>query len=358
MRSMESLESEGFHTFNMKNKKLYIAVVLLVVLVIFPLSSLFYYKTALNRPAQGHKEATFEIIEGESVSSIAKRLLEDELINSQFLFKAHVVSKGLHTKIQAGIYRVSAGSSVAELSDMFQHGTNDIRITFLEGWRVEEYARAAAQTFRRVDYTEFLTLAIEKEGFLFPDTYFFNVDVSEEEIVDTLTETFREKTKLTLKEKKLVEAGFTLEEAVIFGSLVEREISDDEDRPVVAGIIIKRWQEGGLLGVDATTQYSAARLKVCNPITAVVCPTVEEAMIIDWWPEELSSEDLAWDSPYNTRKNAGLPPKPIANPGLSALEAVMNYTETPYRYYLTDENGITHYAVTLEEHNRNVSQHL
>ena len=342
----------------MKNKKLYIAVTLLLVLVVFPVLFHFYYQAALNRPAQGHKETTFQIMEGESVSSIAKRLSADELINSQFLFKVHVVSQGLHTQIQAGIYRIPAGSSVAVLSEMFQHGTNDIRITFLEGWRVEEYAREAAETFKKVDYAEFLGLAKEKEGFLFPDTYFFNVDVSEVEIVATLTETFKEKTELTLKKKKLAEAGFTLEEAVIFGSLVEREVSDDEDRPVVAGILIKRWRAGGLLGVDATTQYAVARLRVCNPITATVCPTVGEAMILDWWPKELSAEDLVWDSPYNTRKNAGLPPKPIASPGLSALEAVMNYTETPYNYYLTDENGITHYAITLEEHNRNVSQHL
>jgi len=355
---MEGTDPSGFHTLNMKNRKLYIAGILFFALVVFPLLSLFYYKAALNRPAQGHKEATFEILDGESVSSIAQRLSEDELINSQFLFKAHVVSQRLHTKIQAGVYRVPAGSSVADLAEMFQHGTNDIRMTFLEGWRVEEYARAASEMFKKIDYTEFLKLAKEKEGFLFPDTYFFNIDVTEEEIVETLTETFKEKTSLTLKEKKLAEAGVTLDEAVIFASIVEREVSDEEDRPVVAGILMKRWKEGRLLGADATTQYAVAHLRVCDPITAAVCPTAEEAMIIDWWPEELTSEDLSWDSPYNTRKNPGLPPKPIANPGISALEAVLNYTETPYNYYLTDENGITHYAVTLEEHNRNVSQHL
>lgn len=355
---MESLDSSKFHLLNMKYKKWYIAGALFLLLMVFPVLFLTYYRTALNRPAQGHKEAAFEIFEGEAVSSIAERLSAEELINSQFLFKAHLVSRGLHTKIQAGHYRISAGSSVVELAELFQHGTNDVRITFLEGWRVEEYAREASEAFKKVDYVEFLKLAKEKEGFLFPDTYLFNIEVSEEEIVETLVETFRDKTTLTLKEKKLNAVGLTLDEAVTFASIVEREVADDEDRPVVAGILIKRWEDGDLIGADATTQYAIAHLRVCDPVVAVVCPTVEQAMVIDWWPKELSGGDLIWDSPYNTRKNVGLPPKPIANPGLSALEAVLNYVETPFSYYLTDDNGITHYADTLEEHKRNVALFL
>ncbi|MBT7350400.1 endolytic transglycosylase MltG [candidate division WWE3 bacterium] len=355
---MEELDPSKFHTLNMKYKKMYIAGVLLLVLVVVPLVSFMYYKAALTRPAQGHKEASFEIFDGESVSSIADRLYEGALINSSFLFKAHLVSQGLHTQIQAGIYRISAGSTIDDLSELFLHGTNDIAITFLEGWRAEEYARHAAASFKKVDYQDFLALSREKEGYLFPDTYFFKIDTSEEKIVEVLKETFEEKTSGLIRQKDLDVIGLTELEVITFASIVEREVFDENDRPVVAGILIDRFKNGELIGADATTQYATAHLRICNPIAAVLCPTAEEAAVLDWWPADITLDELNWDSPYNTRKNVGLPPKPISNPSISAIESVLNYQETPYNFYLTDDNGITHYAVTLDEHNENVARHL
>ncbi len=344
---MENIDSSKFHTINMKYKKFYIALGFVLLLVVLPALTYTYYNIALNRPAQGFKEAQFQIDEGETVSSIGDRLHAQGLVNSDFLFKAHLLSQGLHTKIQAGVYNIPAGASVAELAEIFQHGTNDASITFIEGWRVEEYALAASEQFENVDYNEFLTLAKDKEGFLFPDTYFFNSDVDEEEIVELLAVTFEEKTVDILTPRALEAASLTKTEAVIFASIVEREVFDEEDRPVVAGILINRWKNGEALGADATTQYAVASLQ-----------TEEDARLLIWWPKELTADDLAYDSPYNTRLHAGLPPTPISNPGAQAIEAVLNYTDTPYNYYLTDENGITHYATTLEEHNRNISEKL
>ncbi|OGC47450.1 hypothetical protein A2886_03435 [candidate division WWE3 bacterium RIFCSPHIGHO2_01_FULL_42_13] len=364
---MENIDSSKFHTLNMKYKKFYIALGFVLLLVVLPALTYTYYNIALNRPAQGFKEAQFQIEEGEAISSIASRLHAQGLVNSDFLFKVHLFSQGLHTKIQAGVYNIPAGASVAELALIFQHGTNDASITFIEGWRVEEYALAASEQFENVDYNEFLTLAKDKEGFLFPDTYFFNADVDEEEIVELLGITFEEKTAGILAPRALEAAGLTKTEAIIFASIVEREVSDEEDRPVVAGILIKRWKNDELLGADATTQYAVAALQVCAPAdgmevelwTLEDCwPAEEDAKLVNWWPRELTAGDLAYDSPYNTRVHAGLPPTPISNPGAQAIEAVLNYTDTPYNYYLTDKNGITHYATTLEEHNKNVSEKL
>src|SRR3989338_5515505 len=103
---MESPDSSKFHTLNMKYKNLYIALGLVLFLVILPALTYTYYNIALNRPAQGFKEAQFRIEEGESVSSIAERLHAQSLVNSDFLFKVHLLSKGLHTKIQAGVYNI------------------------------------------------------------------------------------------------------------------------------------------------------------------------------------------------------------------------------------------------------------
>lgn len=355
---MENLDPKKYHTLSPQNIKMLTAIGL-VALLFMPFLGYKYYKLGLMRENQGFKETTFEIFEGESVSSVAARLYEEELVNSEFLFKAHMISSGLHTGIQAGVYNIPAGASIYELGQLFQHGTNDVQITFLEGWRAEEYALLAAEKFRKVDYQTFLTLAKDDEGYLFPDTYFFNVDANEEQILDKLTKNFNSKTALLLKSDELEDLGLTRDEVITFASIVEREVNREEDRPIVAGILIKRWKNGELIGADATTQYAIADLEVCGSVEQnSTCPSQEEAALIDWWPQELSKSDLDFESPYNTRKVLGLPPAPISNPGISSIESVLNYRETSYNYYLTDANGVTHYANTIDEHNRNVYEYL
>ena len=176
---MDELDSKKFHVITKPQKKWAIIVGLIIVLLALPPVAYKYYQFAINRTSQGFKEAQFEISEGEAVSTIAQRLYTQDLVNSEFLFKAYLISRGLHTKIQAGIYQIPAGSSVIELSEIFQHGTNDVTITFLEGWRVEEYARIAEERLHKIDYGEVVRLSKKYEGFLFPDTYFFNKDVKE-----------------------------------------------------------------------------------------------------------------------------------------------------------------------------------
>lgn len=358
IRCMENLDPKKYHSLSPTNRKILITVFVFILLLI-PLLGAKFYKYALNRENQGFKETTFEISDGEAVSSVARRLYEEELVNSEFLFKAHMITSGLHTSIQAGLYNIPVGASIYELGELFQHGTNDVQVTFLEGWRAEEFAIEASEKFKKIDYQSFLNLAKEKEGYLFPDTYFFNIETTEEQVIEKLTSTYKNKTSQLLRKKDLDELGLTEEQAIIFASIVEREVSKEDDRKVVAGILINRWKNGELIGADATTQYAVATLHVCaNTEIDTKCPNEEEAKLIEWWPSELSKEDLENESPYNTRKVIGLPPAPIANPSLSSIEAVMNYMDTSYNYYLTDENGMTHYAITLEEHNRNVYEYL
>jgi UPF0755 protein len=139
--------------------------------------------------------------------------------------------------------------------------------------------------------------------------------------------------------------------------LVEREVFNETDRPIVAGILIKRWKEGMKLDVDATTQYAIAINKLCKS-EGYCIPTLEEFMQLEWWAKKLTQEDLNFDSPYNTRLKVGLPPAPIAAVSTSALNAVLNYQTTPYYFYLTDVNGVAHYAKTLAEHNANITKYL
>lgn len=364
--SAEELDPEKYHKINLmepKTRKITAAITLFLVFIAFPLLFLGYYKVAVNRPSQTRDELTVVIESGEGVSSIAAKLYVEKAINSEFLFKLFLVVNRMQDKIQAGTYVIPAGTTTAELAELLQHGTNDKMITFLEGWRAEEYSKAASDTYDKIDYTEFLNLAKDMEGYLFPDTYEFVNDVTEQEMLDTLRDNFNVKAKGGLTEEALEKVGLTENEAIIFASIVEREVHTEEDRPIVAGILIKRWNEGMQLDADATTQYAiAARRYGCdteeNGQVQEICPDEEHIPDVDWWPDNLTQEELDYESPYNTRAVVGLPPAPIANPSLSAINAVLQPAETNYYYYLTDGDGITHYAETLDEHQQNIINFL
>lgn len=353
------LDPEKFHVLSSKQKLLVVLGILLFLLVIAPVLGYFYYNAAINRPSQLTKDMTFEIKKGDGLGEVGDSLYANGLINSKFLFFIYSRMSGEDKTIQAGVYKVPQGTSLVSLVELFQHGTNDVRITFLEGWRVEEFAREASKRFDKVDYHSFIKLAQPFEGYLFPDTYNFNVDATEQDILDTLVSTYTKKTEDILTSQALTKAGLDKAQTVIFASIVEREIHDEKERPVVAGILINRWKNGELLGADATTQYAVASQKLgCKDISTDICPDDSQEVSAEWWAKDLTVQDLDSASPFNTRKVSGLPPAPISNPGLSSLKAVVNYETTPYTFYLTDKDGVVHYAKTLDEHNANISRYL
>lgn len=355
----EELDPKKFHILTPKKQKILALIIFALFFIIGPILGSFYYKFAINRPSQITKEITLEIKSGESLDEIAGKLYSQGLLNSEILFKIYVIANKLDNKIQAGVYTIPAGTTVVQLTDILQHGTNDLAITFLEGWRVEEFALKANTNLNDVDYENFVALAGPSEGYLFPDTYYLNINISEKELLDVLRNNFEEKTRDVLTDEALQNVGLTKEQAVIFASIVEREVAKEDDRPIVAGILIKRWKNGELIGADATTQYAVAKIKVgCELNSRHICPSDDDAQQVQWWPKNLTIDDLNMDSPYNTRKVSGLPPTPISNPGISALKAVLNPVFTDYNYYLTDSEGITHYARTLEEHTANISNYL
>lgn len=366
--SPEPMDPDKYHIIGPKQIRPFLLIVLLMLLLLVPPVAWSYYKFAVFRPSQTAKEVTFEIKQGESLTEIASRLGDTEAINSDFLFMVYVLANKLDKSIQAGIYTIPAGSNIVDVAAKFQHGVNDIDITFIEGWRVEEYARAAVQKYNKIDYKEFLMLALKKEGYLFPDTYSFNKDVNEREMIEALENNFNKKTKEIVTQENLQGAGLTKEQAVIFASIVEREMRDADDRPKIAGILIKRWRNGMKLDADATTQYAVVLDRICpspedfeeRVINSFCSYYVEpsELLEIDWWPKGLTQDEIDVENPYNTRKVLGLPPAPISSFSQSSLEAVVNYEETEYWYYLTDDRGVTHYAETLEEHNQNIVKFL
>lgn len=346
-----------YHVLTPKKKRIIVAGLLFFFLVIVPTLFFFYYKAAINRPSQTDKEITLEIGSGNSVFEIASMLGDKGAINSPFLFVLHVFLNKSELSIQAGTYTIKAGTPLVELVKQLSHGTNDITVTFIEGWRVEEFARLATKRLPNIDYVSFVNAASGLEGYLFPDTYFISKDSNEEELVKLLKDTFDRKTASVLTEEIIKKSGFSKEQLVILASIVEREVSSEADRPVVAGILIKRFREGVKLDADATVQYSVALKRLCKG-DGYCIPTLEQFLELNWWPSDLTSEELKIDSLYNTREKVGLPPTPISSVSLSSLKAVIEPQTTPYYFYLTDTTGVTHYAKTLVEHNANIVKYL
>lgn len=358
----EPMDPEKYHVLNPDQKRNLILVLLLMLLLTVPTVAYFYYSFAIYRPSQTDKEITFEIKSGDNVSQISQSLYDKGALNSKYLFNFYIIFHKLDKKIQAGVYKIKAGNSIVDLAQLFQHGTNDIRVTFLEGWRVEEFAREATQKFSNVEYEDFVVLAKEYEGYLFPDTYFFNANITTTGLIEELRNFFDKKTKAIFDQGKLNTLQLTKAQTIILASLIEREVPNKDDKKLIAGILLKRLRNKEMLGVDATVQYIAAPLRYgCQTYLADssrICPTDKAALSAMWWPDDITLSELDLDSVYNTRKKVGLPPAPISSFSISSLNAVLEPKESDYNYYLHDKEGKIHFAKTLAEHEGNIQKYL
>ncbi|MCL5003805.1 MAG: endolytic transglycosylase MltG [Patescibacteria group bacterium] len=324
----------------------------LVVLAAFLLGGYAYYKISVTRTNYGQSGlAEFVVRPGEHVYEIADELRQAQLINSASAFKLYVRLHDLESKLQAGYYRLPRTLSIVQIVDVLQHGKFDVRLTFPEGWRREEMADYAARQLADPSfYEDFLKASQGLDGYLFPDTYIVPHDIKAADLVRVMNNTFKEKYSQSIGGQDN-STNLSQKDIIILSSIVEREARKDEDRPIIAGILLKRLQSGWPLEADATVQYAVASQKLANL-------SFENLENFEFWPGEISLNDLKIDSPYNTRQHLGLPPSPICNPGLPSIKAVYQSVETPYWFYLTDKQGITHFAQTLAEHNRNIQKYL
>jgi UPF0755 protein len=310
----------------------------MMIIFIF-MGVLFFINGILPVNKNDKKTKIFVISQGESIDSITKNLFRSNLIRSRLVFRAIIIQLGIKKSVQAGDFRLSPSMNAYEIARSLTHGTLDKWVTIIEGLRKEEIADIISSTIK-FSKTEFINKA--REGYLFPDTYLIPKDASAETVISILENNFDKKFTDDLKSKGL-KKNLSPEEFVIFASLVEKEGRSDRDRLEVASIILKRLNVGMKLDIDATLQY------------ALGYQPKEKT----WWKKSLTNYDKSISSPYNTYKNAGLPPGPICNPGLSSMIAVANADpDTPYLYYMHDEKGIPHYARTLEEQNSNINRYL
>ena len=215
-------------------------------------------------------------------------------------------------------------------------------VTIVEGIRREEIAWQLKQEMG-VDIQEFLSISEGQEGFLFPDTYLFPQGAAGQKVISLMMDNFEKKTESLWSQVE--KNDLTQKQVLILASLVEREAKKDQDRALVAGILVKRWQSDWSLQIDATVQYAKASKD---------CSVEKECR---WWPI-VSGEDLKMASSYNTYENRGLPSGPICNPSLSSIKAVVNYQPSEYWFYLSDSQGKIHFSKSLEEHQANIRKYL
>jgi UPF0755 protein len=269
------------------------------------------------------------VAKGDGVREIAKNLKDAGLVRNQvafFLLERFFVKE----KPQAGSFKLSPALSANEIAQKLTVGTEDTWVTIPEGWRSEEILEYLAKVLPGFSQNVSVTDWRGSEGKLFPETYLVPKMVMPGAMKQIFLETFDRKIDFPVSKEQL-----------ILASIVEREARTETDRPKVASVLLNRLQIGMKLDVDATVQYAIGY-------------TAKDG----WWRKELTIDDLKFQSPYNTYENAGLPPGPICNPGLSSIRAAISPAATKYLYYLTDKNGVTHFATTLEEHNANVAKYL
>jgi len=312
-----------------------------VFLLLAVLSGLFWWAWAGRSVCEKNcQPQIFVIKKGEGLSEIAQKLEDQGLVRSSFFFQIEATRLGVVRKIQAGDFRLNSSMMPSEIARLLTHGTLDRWVTIIEGLRREEIAEKLVDQLGGKDSKfskeEFLEKTIGLEGRLFPDTYLFPKEATAERIISFMNLNFEKKT-----------AGLLLkEEDLILASLIEREVRGANDQPIVAGILLKRLKASWPLQVDAAVQYAKAT-RQCRGKDGCV-----------WWPKGLTKADLKIDSSYNTYLYQGLPPTPICNPGLSSIKAAASPILTDYWYYLSDREGKMHYAVTLEEHNKNIQKYL
>jgi UPF0755 protein len=328
------------------------AAVVLVVLVAVLGAALFgWYTARLNRPFQGYPagEQFVEVPSGLGVTAIGRRLVAAGVVPDLLTYRLAVRMRRGERSLKAGEYRFDRPLSPLAVVDRLVRGDVYLRaITFPEGLTIRDMAErfelggfGPAGAFHEAARDASLVRGLDPhapdlEGYLFPDTYRLPRQASAADLVREMVRRFEE----VFGEAHRAAAaarGLSVREVVTLASLVEKETALAEERPIVAGVYANRLRIGMGLQCDPTVIYALQRA--------------------GRWNGNLTRADLAYESPYNTYRYAGLPPGPIAAPGKGALDAALAPAGVPYLYFVSRNDGSHVFSTTLREHNAAVRQY-
>ncbi len=319
-------------------------VILIALFLLLMVTVILGFILFLILPADKH--GTDEIIiinEGMSLGEVAKVLEDKALIRNKSLFILWVRVMGHSRRIKAGEYMMSRQMTPYNIIDIVTRGAIiSHSVTIPEGYSLVQIAELFAEK-GLVDKQEFLALAMNpdfikkygipgqcSEGYLYPDTYQFGRGLSAQLIIDTMVTRFWE--SVSPYQELLNKSGMTWNEVITLASIVEKETGRGEERPIIASVFLNRLKKAMRLESDPTVIYG-----------------------IENFNGNLTRDDLSTQTPYNTYIIRGLPPSPIANPGLNAIMAVLNPAQTDYLYFVSKNDGSHFFSKTLKEHNQAVT---
>ncbi len=328
-----------------------------ILLLIFVIGGWFAFA---QRPvSRDANTVVVEIASGQSVRSIAQKLKDARIIRNAQVLTVYVFLHGVSGKLQAGTYKLSPSMNLPTIVQGIAFGkaiSNETIIQIPEGWNSEEIGSYLEKKglFRAADWNAVIsttdirsilpdaTFSIlsdkpataNLEGYLFPDTYRVFRHSTPADIIGRMLANAQAKIGGEL-ETTIRQQGKTVFEILTLSSIIEKEIKTEPDRRLAADVFYKRMQAGIALQADATLTF-----------------------ILHKTSAELTTDDLKFDSPYNTYINRGLPPGPISNPGLVSIRSAVYPEPNPYYYFLTKDDGSAVFSTTLDEHNENKMKYL
>ena len=309
---------------------------LLIVLLVLAAAATVYLLDSDRHPLPASR-VLVDIPAGTGSAGIAARLESAGVLRSRYLFLLQRKISG--GTLKAGVYRFDKAQTVLEMYAHIAHGdVYTIPVVIPEGFNLFDIAHAvetaglapapvflAAARSDTALIADFSPRATSLEGFLFPDTYRFSPHATPAQMLAAMVHRFRQQAATVG-----VAGGPDAVRVVTLASLIEKEVHFDTERPLVAGVFMNRLALGMPLATDPAVIYAA--------------------LLAGRWRGTIYQSDLDADSPYNTYRHAGLPPGPIANPGLAALRAAIHPATTPFLYFVADADGSTSFSATLAEH--------
>lgn len=310
---------------------------------------------ALNQPAGSDPTPIeFTITPGESLNAIANRLVQLGLIADPELFRRYLQYNRLDQGIEAGNFTLNLTMNIPQIAEALQQGRREeLTVTVPEGKRLEEVAQIVASQVTQIDATEFLALARDAslwkaefsflsdvpdggslEGFLFPDTYRLPLETNARDLIERMLRNFDAKVSPQMRADAQA-AGRSLWDVTRLASIVEREAVVAEERPLIAGVYLNRLRQNMALDADPTIQYALGESREPG----------------NWWPNLTLEDYQGVVATYNTYLNPGLPPGPIANAGLSSIQAVIYPQASDFFFFRAScsQDGTHRFARTLEE---------
>ncbi|MBV9158976.1 MAG: endolytic transglycosylase MltG [Candidatus Kaiserbacteria bacterium] len=300
---------------------------IIVILVVGSLAT-FSYLYFIQPPDSFPVDQLVSVPEGASLKDISVGLQSGGVVRSALAFRVLVTLLGHERSVHAGDYLFKEPKdvfSVARSISIGAYGLEPVKIRIPEGATTRSMAIIYGSRLSRFDPQKFLAEAQPMEGYLFPDTYFFLPNATEDTVIKSMRQNF------DIQEASIAplvaSSTHSLADIVTMASIVEREARNTQDRRMIAGVLWNRIKKGMPLQVDVTFLYTLGKGTF-----------------------QLTMKDLTADSPYNTYKNPGLPPTPIGSPSLDSLEAAANPIKSDYLFYLADNSGVTHYSKTYAQH--------